>query len=127
MKLRQLKRRRHLLYSIGLTEDKPGILEFESDQYEVFRLRISKRETDDRCGEVNFLIREKSNNLRFALLYCFLESPEEISSMSFWVNTKVLLPTGELAFAGKLIDEEKATYLIMDFCERHLKGKYTFV
>ena len=125
MKIKKLKRRRHLLYHGDLASDQPGAAVYEGFDYEAFKLRIQRRDTDDRTGEVNFLIRDKSNNLRYLLLYCFLPEPGEISFLSFWVNTKVLLPSGELATAGPLLDEEKASYFIMDFIQKHLKENYS--
>jgi len=127
MTLKQLKRKRLVIYKDELTCDLPGTPVLEGEEYEAFKLRIRRRDTDPRVGEVNFLIREMSNNLRFMLVYCFMDEPEQIHSISFWVNSNVLLPSGELAEAGKLIEEEKASLLLMDFIERHLKKKYTFI
>jgi hypothetical protein len=55
-----------------------------------------------------------------------MDNPDEIHTISFWVNSKVSMPTGEIAYAGKLLDDEKASYFLMDFTERHLKKKYAF-
>lgn len=127
MTLKQLKRKRHIIYQEELSCDQPGTFVLEGEEYEAFKLRIRRRDTDPRVGEVNFLIRDKSNNLRYLLLYGFMEQPGEIFRISFWINSKVRLPSGEIAHAGKLLDEERASYFIMDFCERYLKKNYAFV
>lgn len=127
MKLKQLKRKRLVIYKDDLIDDQPGVPVLEGDEYQAFKLRIQRRETDPRVGEVNFLIRDVSNNLRYMLVYCLMDEPDQIHSICFWVNSKVHLPSGELAYAGKLLDEEKASFFLMDFTERHLKKKYTFV
>ena len=127
MTLKQLKRRRHVIYKDDLTCDLPGTPVLEGEEYEAFKLRIRRRDTDPGVGEVDFLIRDLSNNLRFMLVYCLMDEPERIHSVSFWINSKVLLPSGELVHAGNLLDEERASLFLMDFTERHLKKKYTFV
>jgi hypothetical protein len=127
MTLKQLKRKRLVIYKDELTCDLPGTPVLKGEEYEAFKLRIRRRDTDPGVGEVNFLIRELSNNLRFMLVYCFMDEPDRIHSISYWVNSKVLLPSGELAHAGNMIEEEKGSLLLMDFVERHLKKKYTFV
>jgi len=126
MKLKQLKRKRLVIYKDELTDDLPGIPVPGGEEYEAFKLRIRRRDTDPRVGEVNFLIRDVSNNLRYLLVYCLMDNPDEIHTISFWVNSKVSMPTGEIAYAGKLLDDEKASYFLMDFTERHLKKKYAF-
>lgn len=108
-------------------DELPGKPVFMGDEYEAFKLQIRRLDTGDRSGEVNFLIRNKQNNLRYLLLYCFVEQPGEIFRMSFWINNKVLLPTSEVATTERLIDEEKAAYWVMDFCEQYLKKNYTLV
>jgi hypothetical protein len=95
--------------------------------YEAFKLQIKRRDTDDKFGEANFLIRDKGNNLRYLILYCFIEQPGEICSVSYWINNKVTLPPGETVFAGNLLDDEKAALFVMDFLERHVKKNYSFV
>jgi hypothetical protein len=126
MKLKQLKRRRPVIYQDELSGELPGTLVLQAEGYEAFKLRIRRRDTDPRVGEVNFLIRDVSNNLRFVLVYCLMDNPDEIHTISFWVNSKVLMPTGEIAYAGTLLDDEKASYFLMDFAERHLKKIYAF-
>lgn len=127
MKLRQLKRKRHIVYQGELVSEEPGQFVIGGEEYEAHKLRIRRRDTDDKDGEVNFLIREKGNILRYMLVYCMIPEPGQISRICFWVCNKVLMPSGELATVEQLIDKEKATYYLMDFCERHLKKNYTFV
>ena len=127
MKLKQLKRKRPIVYKDELIDDLPGIPVPGGEEYEAFKLRIHRRDTDPRVGEVNFLIRDVSNNLRYLLVYCLMDEPDLIHTINFWVNSKVRLPSGELAHAGKLLDEERASFLLMDFTERYLKKKYSFV
>lgn len=127
MKLKQLKRQRLVIYQDELSGENPGTPVHRAGEYEAFKLRIRRRDTDPRTGEVNFLIRDCSNRLRYLIAYCMIEQPGEISQISFWINNKVALPSGELAFAGKLLDDERASYFLMDFTENHIKKNYTFV
>lgn len=127
MKLKQLKRKRHIIYKGVLASDNPGTLAFEGMEYEAHKLQIQRRDTDDRDGEVNFLIREKDNNLRYLLLYCFIPEPGQINRICFWICNKVELPSGEIATVSQLIDQERASYFVMDFTERYLKKNYTFI
>lgn len=127
MRLKQLKRKRLVIYTDELSGETPGTLVHKACEYEAFKLRIRRRDTDNRVGEVNFLIRDNSNRLRYLLVYCFMEQPGEIFQISFWINTKVQLPSGELAYAGKLLDDERASLFLMDFAENHLKKNYTLV
>lgn len=122
----RLKKKRAIIYQDELLDDVPGIPVFSSESYEAFRLRIKRRDTGDDFGESNFLIRDKSNNLRYVLLYCIREQPEIINSMSFWVNNTVPIPAGYNAYAGDLLDEEVAILYVMDFVERFLKDKNEF-
>jgi len=125
--IKYLTRKRHIIYDDVLTIDTPGIPVIKVDTYEAFKLQIKRRDTDPEIGEVNFLLRDPSNNLRFLLVYCFMEEPNCIVSISYWINNKVQLPSGELVHAGVLIDNEKAVYFVIDFIERYLKKHYKFV
>lgn len=127
MKLKQLKRKRHIIHKGELTSDNPGSLVFEGSEYEAHKLQIWRRDTSDLDGEVNFLIREKENNLKYILVYCFIPEPGQINRICFWICNKVQLPSGEIATVAQLIDQEKASYFVMDFTERYLKKNYTFV
>lgn len=126
MKIQRLKKKRNIIYQQDPESEIPGTPVLESETYEVFKLRIQRRETGDEFGEVNFVVREKTNNLRYLLLYCRMDEPGEICSMSFWINSRVTLPPGETVYAGDLLDPEKASLFVMDFTETHLKKKYSF-
>lgn len=127
MRINKLKRKRHLIYETDLVDQRPGNPVFECEEYEAFKLRIKRRDTGDAWGETNFLIRSRTNNLRYLLVYCFTREPGQVFRICFWINDKVLLPDGELATAGKLLDEEKASYFVLDFIEQYIKKNYTFV
>ena len=127
MRITQLQRKRNLIYSKELTIESPGIPVFKGEVYEVFKLQIQRRDDDPGTGEVNFLIRNLTNNLRFLLAYCFMENSNEIHAISFWINSKVLLPSGEIANTGKLVDDENASYLLMDFIENYIVKNYKVV
>lgn len=124
MELKKLKRPRAIDYNQGLTGDEPGTLVLEFDKHSAYKLQIKKRHVDTKLGEVNFLIRDNSNNLRYVLLYCFIDNPGEICSCSYYLNSRVLLPTGESAYCGELMDDEVARYLCKDLIERYLKKNY---
>lgn len=127
MKITQLKKKREIVYRCRLVDDVPGNPVLDSETYEAFKLQIQRRDTDDTCGEVNFLIRDKGNNLRYLVLYCFMDEPNEIRSVSYWVNNKVTVPPGLVETVEDLIDHEKAALFVMDFLERHVKKNYSFV
>lgn len=124
MKITRLKRKRHVSYADDTVSERPGMPVAISEEYEAFKLRIRKINTESNFGEANFLIRLRTNNLRYILVYCFLNEDQSIASVSFWVNNSVTLPPGETVTAGDLVEEEKATLLVLDFCETYLKKKY---
>lgn len=126
MVFKKLKRKRHIIYQDDLTKDVPGIYLFQGDEYEVFRLVIRRRDTGDDFGESNYLIRSKSNNLRYLILYGFKNEACQFDKFSFWINNKVLIPPGDNAYAGDLLDEEVAELYIMDFIENYLKFHESF-
>lgn len=124
MELKKIKRARNIEYYVDLTHDDIGtpVLEFES--HTAYKLQIKTRSVDPKLGEVNFLIRDNSNNLRYVILYCFIENPGEICSCSYYINSRVLLPSGENAYCGELMDEEIALYLCKELIEKYLKKTY---
>lgn len=124
MELKKIKRTRHIEYYLNLTDDDLGVPVLEFESHSAYKLQIKKRNVDTKLGEINFLIRDNSNNLRYVILYCFIDNPGEICSCSYYINSRVLLPSGENAYCGELIDKEVALYLCKDFIERYLKKNY---
>lgn len=118
---------RHIEYYVDLVGDDIGNPVVEGETYSAYKLQIKKRNVDTSYGEVNFLLREKSNNLRFILMYCFIENPGEIAFSEYWINSRVTLPSGENAHCGELVDSEMATYYIKDFTEKFLKKNYKII
>ncbi len=126
MELKKIKNIRHIEYYVNLTDDNIGTPVLEFDNYSAYKLQIKKRNVDTKLGEVNFLLRNKSNNLRHVILYCFIDNPGEICSCSYYINSKILLPSGEYAYCGELIDQEVAFYMVREFIEKYLKKNYIF-
>lgn len=127
MIINQIKIPRFITYYVDLISDNLEGLVYESESYEVFKLKIKQRHFETETGELNFLIRDKSNNLRYILLYCYMDNPDEIKSFEYYVNDTVKLPTKQSIKVGNLLDSEIAELFVKDTIHNHIKIKYKII
>lgn len=127
MIINQIKIPRFISYYVDLISDNLEGLVYESESYEVFKLKIKQRHFETETGELNFLIRDKSNNLRYILLYCYMDNPDEIKSFEYYVNDTVKLPTKQSIKVGNLLDSEIAELFVKDTIHNHIKNKYKII
>lgn len=127
MIINQIKIPRFISYYVDLISDNLEGLVYESESYEVFKLKIKQRHFETETGELNFLIRDKSNNLRYILLYCYMDNPDEIKSFEYYVNDTVKLPTKQSIKVGNLLDSEIAELFVKDTIHNHIKIKYKII
>ena len=82
---------RKIDYSVNIIEDDiPGKI-YEGSNYEAYKLQIKKRYFETELGEINFLIRDRSNNLKFILVYCLMKEPEQIFRIEYYINDTIQL------------------------------------
>lgn len=122
---KKIKRPRQIDYHlVDLTVDEIPDLVYHTESYSAFKLKIKRRNISTDIGELNFLIRDNSNNLRYILLYCFMNEPNNVFKCSYWINNRVLMPDREYVTTKELLDSEKAVLYVKDFMESFVFKKY---
>ena len=100
---------------------------YENDIFEVFKLKIKKRHVQTVLGEINFLIRDRSNNLKYILVYCYMMEPDNIFRIEYYINDILLMPSKEVVKVNSLIDSEMAELYVKDLTENYIRKKYELI
>ena len=100
---------------------------YENDSFEVFKLKIKKRHVQTVLGEINFLIRDRSNNLKYILVYCYMMEPDNIFRIEYYINDILLMPSKEVVKVNSLIDSEMAELYVKDLTEKYIRKKYELI
>ena len=100
---------------------------YENDSFEVFKLKIKKRHVQTVLGEIDFLIRDKSNNLKYILVYCYMMEPDNIFRIEYYINDILLMPSKEVVKINSLIDSEIAELYVKELAENYIKKKYELI
>lgn len=132
MKIKRIKRRRNIEYYFNLNKleliDSPFCkFSYQNSIIEVFKLSIKNRNCwDINFGEIDFILRNKEKHYDYAVIYCYMEQPDEICSISYYLNDKVLMPDGNLeSLPESLIPDDETFQLhVMDFIKNHIYLKY---
>lgn len=127
MNLKKIDNKRKVDYYVDLISDDLPKLVYSGKNYDVFKLDIKKRHVITNIGEVNFLIRDKSNNLKYIILYGFMEEPNQIFKFTYYINNKVVLPSRETVTVNNLLDPELAGYYVMDCIENYVSKNYDLI
>jgi hypothetical protein len=118
---------RKIDYSVNIIEDDiPGKI-YEGSNYEAYKLQIKKRYFETELGEINFLIRDRSNNLKFILVYCLMKEPEQIFRIEYYINDTIQLPSKEVVRMKPLMDSEIAELFVKDLISNYISKKYKIV
>lgn len=100
---------------------------YENESVQVFKLKIKKRHVQTVLGEIDFLIRDKSNNLKYILVYCFMMEPDNIFRIQYYVNDIVIMPTKEVIKVEPLLDSEIAELYVKDLADNYIKKNYELI
>lgn len=100
---------------------------YENDSFEVFKLKIKKRHVQTVLGEIDFLIRDKSNNLKYILVYCYMMEPDNIFRIEYYINDILLMPSKEVIKVNPLLDSEIAEFYVKELTENYIKKKYELI
>ena len=100
---------------------------YENDSFEVFKLKIKKRHVQTVLGEIDFLIRDKSNNLKYILVYCYMMEPDNIFRIQYYINDILLMPSKEVIKVNPLLDSEIAEFYVKELAENYIKKKYELI
>lgn len=118
---------RKIDYSVNLIDDDiPGKV-YEGSNYEAYKLIIKHRYFETELGEINFMIRDRSNNLKFILVYCLMKEPEKIVNIQYYINDTVQLPSKEVIKTRPLVDQEVAELLVKDLISNYISKNYKIV
>lgn len=118
---------RKIDYSVNLIDDDiPGKV-YEGSNYEAYKLIIKHRYFETELGEINFMIRDRSNNLKFILVYCLIKEPEKIFKIEYYINDTVQLPSKEVIKTKPLIDHEISELLVKDFIYNYISKNYKII
>lgn len=109
-----------------ISDDIPGMI-LTNDSFTVYKLKIQKRNINTEIGELNFMIRDNSNNLKYILVYCYMNEPEEIFGIDFYINDVLTLPNNSVVKIDPQLDEQMAEFYVKDFFVNHLEKKYKIV
>lgn len=100
---------------------------YENESVQVFKLKIKKRHVQTVLGEIDFLIRDKSNNLKYILVYCFMMEPDNIFRIQYYINDVLIMPTKEVVKVNPLVDSEIAELYVKDLADNYIKKNYELI
>lgn len=127
MIITNIKNPRFVTYYNQLTSDEVDNMVHETSTYTAFKLKIKQRHFESEIGEIDFLIRDKTNNLKYILVYCYMEQPEEINSIEYYINDTVKLPSKEIVKVGPLMDVEVSDLLVKDLLHNYISKNYKII
>jgi len=111
-------------YEDLISDDLPDKV-YETESFEVYKLKIKQRHVQTVLGEINFMIRDKSNNLKYILVYCYMMEPDNIFKIDFYINDIVEFRRDNVK-VDPLLDNEVAELYVKDLISNYLKNKYEF-
>lgn len=127
MNIEKINNKRHIDYYVSpLADDLPKLL-YAGANYSGYKLDIKKRHIFTDEGEVNFLIRDNSNNLKHIFLYGIMKNPNEIYSFKYYINTFVKLSNNNYTNVKGLLDDEIAKFYVLDFINNYVSKNYTII
>jgi hypothetical protein len=125
--IHHISRPRKIDYYQDLISDQITELIYEGLNYEAYKLQIKQRHIQTVVGEVNFLIRDKSNNLKYILVYCYMMEPENIFKIEYYINDTIQLPTEEVVSLKSFLDREVAEMLVKDLIVNYISKNYRII
>lgn len=127
MNIEKILNKRHIDYYVDpLDEDLPKLLH-AGKNYNAYKLDIKMRHVFTDEGEVNFLIRDNSNNLKHIFVYGIMNKPNEIYKFKYYVNNFVRLSQNNYTTVKGLMDEEIAKFYVLDFINNYVLKNYTII
>jgi hypothetical protein len=121
-----LSKPRKISYYVNLIDEDISGKVYEGSNYEAYKLQIKERHINTVVGEINFLIRDKSNNLKYILVYCYMMEPENIFKIEYYINDIIQLST-EVASVDPLVDKEVAEMLVKDLIINYISKNYRII
>lgn len=118
---------RKIDYHEDLLSDNLSEKIYEGENYDFFKLKIKQRHFQTLLGEVNFLIRDKTNNLKYILVYCYMMDPDKIFKIEYYVNDIIQFEYKEVVKIDPLVDNEVAELLVKDLFVNYIQKKYETV
>jgi len=126
-KINCLSNPRKIDYNSNLISDQIPCLIYEGVNYEAYKLQIKQRHIQTVVGEINFLIRDRSNNLKYILVYCYMMEPEKIFKIEYYINDTIQLPSKEVIKIEPMLDKEKAEMLVKDLIVNYISKNYEII
>jgi hypothetical protein len=125
--IERVKNPRKCDYDVNLVSELiPGLV-YSGNNYETYKLKIKQRHVQTLLGEVNFLIRDKSNDLKYILVYCYMMEPEKIFKIEYYVNDTIQMPSKEIIKIEPVMDGEVADLYVKDLVLNYISKNYEIV
>lgn len=126
-KISIIKNPRKIDYHEDLLSDNLSDKIYEGEDYEFFKLKIKQRHIQTVLGEINFLVRDKTNPLRHILVYCYMMEPDKIFKLDYYINDIIQLENKEVLKIEPFLDLEVAELLVKDLFVNYIQKKYETV
>lgn len=127
MKINRITQPRKIDYYVDLISDDLPNLVYDGSNYEAYKLQIKERHIQTDLGEIDFIIRDKSNNLRHILVYCYMNEPNKIFKAEYYINNIIKLPSKEVVKTDIMLDEEISEMYVKDLIVNHIEKKYQII
>ena len=118
---------RKIDYNENLISDLLPHLVYSGINYEAYKLQIKQRHINTMLGELNFLIRDRSNNLKYILVYCYMMEPEKIFKIEYYINDLIQMPSKEIIKIDPMMDAEAAEMYVKDLIVNYINKQYEIV
>jgi hypothetical protein len=118
---------RKIDYKENLIVDLLPNLVYSGNNYEAYKLQIKQRHIQTMLGELNFMIRDKTNNLKFILVYCYMMEPEKIFKIEYYINDIIQFPSKEIVKIDPMMDSEMADMYVKDLVFNYISKKYEII
>jgi hypothetical protein len=118
---------RKIDYQENLIVDLLPNLVYSGNNYEAYKLQIKQRHIQTMLGELNFMIRDKTNNLKFILVYCYMMEPEKIFKIEYYINDIIQFPSKEIVKIDPMMDSEMADMYVKDLVFNYISKKYEII
>lgn len=122
-----INRPRKIDYYVDLLSDEIPERIYEGSNYEAFKLKIKERHMLTDIGEINFMIRDKSNNLKYILVYCMMTQPNQIFKIDYYINDIVPMPNKNRVKIDEILDKEKAEMFVKDLVHNYISKNYNII
>lgn len=125
--IERVKNPRKCDYDVNLIAELiPGLV-YSGNNYDAYKLKIKQRHVQTMLGEINFLIRDKSNDLKYVLVYCYMMEPEKIFKIEYYVNDVIQMPSKETIKIEPVMDGEVADLYVKDLVLNYISKNYEIV